>query len=326
MILENPVTQCNKEIIIGTRDLILSFATNAKFGDFARFLLSARKFCPSETTDIVMFVEPEIEPRFVELASELRVTLVPVCSLWREIASQLKLKVLYRGFLLALELMTSLSSSPGYARVYRAATANWIHPQSGRFLVYQDFLRTNCTYRCVLLSDSRDVVFQGNPFSHVEPHVLNVFEQERSLSYGSDNLDTKWFANVIGNNLLNAVRGKQTLCSGTIMGSPAVLLKYLAFMEKEILSHKFRPIDQPMHNKVVYIDLPGEFVVSHSNLSGLIFTSAETSETDYKIEDDQVVINNQVVPVLHQYDRNPKLKSMIHALYPSAQGYPLSVD
>jgi hypothetical protein len=273
-----------------------------------------------------MFVEPQIEPQFLELASELRVILVPACSLWREISGNLTLKVLYRGLLHALQLGASGTSSSAYAEVYRAATSNWIHPICGRHLVYQDFLRTNALYRCVLLSDSRDVVFQDNPFPHVNPNVLNVFEQDRSMLYGGDNLDTKWFASVIGNDLLNKVKGKQTICAGTIMGSPGVLLKYLALMEKEILTHKFKPIDQPMHNKVVYLDWPQELLASHSNQSGVIFTVAETSDSDYKIEENKVVINNKVVPVLHQYDRVPKLQSMIHSLYPVAQGKSLSVS
>ena len=323
---EHSGTQCSTGNTGSPRDLIMSYATNAQFADFARFLLSARKFCSSDTTDIVMFVEPQIEPQFLELASELRVILVPVCSLWREISGNLTLKVLYRGLLHALELGASGTSSSAYAEVYRAATSNWIHPIGGRHLVYQDFLRTNALYRCVLLSDSRDVVFQDNPFPHVNPNVLNVFEQDRSMLYGGDNLDTKWFASVIGNDLLNKVKGKQTICAGTIMGSPGVLLKYLALMEKEILTHKFKPIDQPMHNKVVYLDWPQELLASHSNQSGVIFTVAETSDSDYKIEENKVVINNKVVPVLHQYDRVPKLKSMIHLLYPVAQGKSLSVS
>ena len=326
MTLEPTGTQCSIGKTRETRDLIMSFATNAKFGDFARFLLSARKFCSSETTDIVMFVEPQIDPQFLELASELRVILVPACSLWREISGNLTLKVLYRGLLYALQLGASGTSSSAYAEVYRAATSNWIHPICGRHLVYQDFLRTNALYRGVLLSDSRDVVFQDNPFPHVNPNVLNVFEQDRSMLYGGDNLDTKWFASVIGNDLLNRVKGKPTICSGTVMGSPAVLLKYLTFMEKEILTHKFKPLDQAIHNKVVYLDWPQELLASHSNQSGVIFTVAETSDSDYKIEDNRVVINNKVVPVLHQYDRVPKLKSTFHSLYPVAQGKPLSVS
>lgn len=326
MISEYTETQHENRNTTSTRDLILSFATNANFGDFARFLLSARQFCSAETTDIVMFVEPQIAPRFAELASELRVTLVPVSSLWREITNNLILKLMYRGLLFALQQGASKGSKPAFARVYRDITSIWIHPQSGRFFVYQDFLSANPTYRCVLLSDSRDVVFQDNPFPLVDPNVLNVFEQDRAMPYGGDNLDTKWIADVMGNDVLDAVKGKQTLCSGTIIGSPAILLKYLAFMEKEILSHKYRPVDQPMHNKVVYLDWPAELLASHSNQECLIFTIAETSESDYEINDNQVLINNKVVPVLHQYDRVPKLQSMVHSLYPSALGYPLSLD
>lgn len=326
MISEQTETQYDARNTTGTRDLILSLATNAKFNDIAKFLLSARKFCSAESTDIVLFVEPDIDPQFAELASELRVTLVPIFSLWREITNNLILKVLYRGLLAALQLGASKTSDPAFAKVYRATTSIWIHAICGRHFVYRDFLSANPTYRCVLLSDSRDVVFQDNPFPHVDPNVLNVFEQDRSISYGGDNLDTNWFASIFGDKVLDAMKGKQTICAGTTMGSPAILLKYFALLEKEILSHKFRPIDQPMHNKLVYLDWPPELLASHSNQAGVIFTFAETSESDYEIKDNQVVINNNVVPVLHQYDRVPKLQSMVHSLYPSALGYPLSID
>jgi len=319
MSMESSEMQHGADNTIGKKDLILSLATNLEFSDFARFLLSARKFCSDETTDIVLLVQP-MEPQFVELANELKVTLLPVCSLWREIGSNLILKAMYRGLLIALQKGASGSSKQAYQPVYRAATSNWIHPICGRHFLYHDFLEANPLYRCVLLSDSRDVIFQSNPFSQVNPDVLNVFEQDRSMAYGGNNLDSQWFSEVLGNDLLNEVKGKQTICAGTIMGSPEILLKHSKLMEKEILSHKFKPIDQPMHNKVVYLDWPKELLAIHSNLSGLIFTIAETLDSDYEIKDNQVVINNKVVPVLHQYDRNPKMKSMIEALYPSAQG------
>lgn len=299
---------------MGTKDLIVSFATNACFPDLARFLLSARKFCSVETTDIVLFVEPK-HHQFSELASELRVTLIPVSSLWREISGNKVLKVLYRGLLVALKLGADRGST-AWDQVYRATVSSWVHAQCGRYLVYQDFLKANSIYRCVLLSDSRDVVFQSNPFGEVNPNVLNVFEQDRSLLFGGDNVDTNWFAKVYGRDLVNTLSGKQTICSGTIMGSPAIFFKYLDFMEQEVLSHKFCPLDQAMHNKIVYCDFPRELLEFHSNLSGLIFTIAETSESDYQIEGDQLTVNNKIVSVLHQYDRVPKIRSQIEKAYP----------
>jgi len=299
---------------MGTKDLIVSFATNASFPDLARFLLSARKFCSVETTDIVLFVEPK-HHQFSELASELRVTLIPVSSLWREISGNLVLKVLYRGLLVALKLGAD-RGSPAWEQVYRATVSSWVHAMCGRHLAYQDFLKANSIYRCVLLSDSRDVVFQSNPFGLVNPNVLNVFEQDRSLLFGGDNCDTNWFAKVYGRELVNTLSGKQTICAGTIMGSPAIFLKYLDFMEQEVLSHKFCPLDQAMHNKIVYCDFPRELLEFHSNLSGLIFTMGETSESDYQIEGNQLTLKNKIVSVLHQYDRVPKIRSEIEKAYP----------
>jgi hypothetical protein len=295
----------------------MSLATNLSYSDFSRFIRSARRFCPIETTDVVLFVQP-MEPQFVELANELQVTLVPIVSFWREVSSNLALKILYRLFLLALQMGAALGS-PGFAQVHRSITAHWIHAICTRHFAGRDFLAVNPTYRCVLLSDSRDVIFQGNPFPLVDPQVLNVFEQDPSLKYGGSNIDTDWFAKVFSPKLLNALRGKQTLCAGTVMGSPAVLLDYLARMEAEILARKYRVIDQAVHNKLVYLDLPKGAVQIHSNRSGLILTLGETSGDGYEVVGDQVTVGGEVVPVVHQYDRIPQLKSMFGAMYASPE-------
>jgi hypothetical protein len=49
---------------------------------------------------------------------------------------------------------------------------------------------------------------------HVEPNFLNIFEQDRSLTYGADNLDSKWFASVFGDDVLNAITGKRNKQAG----------------------------------------------------------------------------------------------------------------
>ncbi len=299
-----------------TKDLILSLATNLDFDDYARFNRSARRFCPTETTDIVLFAEPT-EPRYVELADRLQIKLIPIANFSRLIHKTFVLKVVYRLWLLLLKLGTALKLE-GFAQIQRDVVAAWIHPICSRHFLAHDYLATNPNYRSVLLTDSRDVVFQDNPFNLINPHVLNVFMQDPSLTFGKENLDTKWFRDVFGAELLKQIIGKPTLCCGTTIASSAIILKYLALMECEILRHAAYVVDQAVHNKLVHLDLPKELVELHNNASGIVLTLGETSEEAYDIINQQVRVNGEVVPVVHQYDRIPSLKVMIEEMYDSS--------
>jgi hypothetical protein len=299
-----------------SKDLILSLATNLSFDDYARFLRSARRYCPAETTDIVLLVEPT-EARYVELAERLQVKLIPIANFSRTIHRSLALKIAYRLWLLFLRFGTAMKWK-GFTQVQRDATAAWIHPICSRHFLGRDYLATNPNYRCVLLADSRDVVFQDNPFDRVDPNVLNVFEHDPILAFGLDNIETTWTIDVLGKKFLQKLNGKISVCCGTTMGSPQVILNYFKLMEQEILKRTFNVIDQVIHNKLVYLDLPKASVKVHSNAAGIVLTLGEMDDRAYEVVDRQVRLNGRTVPVLHQYDRIPKLKAMIEEIYDSS--------
>ncbi len=306
---------------LAQKDLILSSFMYEEFlEDAGRFLISARQFCPVETTDIVVFVKPQVDAKFARFAHQLRIQLVPAYNFYNEVTRYTNLKLLYRAFLLALR-WGAAKELPGFPQIYRTVASAWVHPTSTRHFAYMDFLRTNPYYRCVLLSDSRDVVFQGNPFSEVNPDILNVFEQDPSVIYGHEDdfyggVDTKWTGKMFGEEIVRALNGKRVICAGTIMGSPSVLMNYLSHMEREILSHTSHTIDQSIHNKLIYLDLPTNYCKIHSNLSGTILTLHATDTKNYEVQQQHVKVDGKVVPVLHQYDRIPQLESLFTELYP----------
>lgn len=306
---------------LAKKDLILSsFMYEDFLEDAGRFLMSARQCCPYETTDIVVFVKPQVDAKFAQYAHQLQVQLIPVYNFYDEVTRYSSLKLLYRMFLLALR-WGATKKSPGFSQIYRTVASAWVHPTSTRHFAYMDFLKTNPNYRCVLLSDSRDVVFQGNPFSEVNPDILNVFEQDPSVIYGHQDdfyggVDTRWTAKMFGDEIVRALDGKRVICAGTIMGSPSVLMDYLSHMEREILSHTSHTIDQSIHNKLIYLDLPSNYYEIHSNLSGKILTLHAADHQSYEVQQQAVKVDGKVVPVLHQYDRIPQLESLFAELYP----------
>jgi hypothetical protein len=303
------------------KDLILSvFMYDTFVEGAARFLVSVREFCPAETTDIVLFVKPQVDPKFAEFARSLQVQLIPIRSLHNEICQGFFLKTVYRLFMGTLELGAK-AGAKGFDPVYRAVASSWFHTTNARYFAYQDFLNVNSNYRCVLLSDSRDVVFQANPFPHVDPNIVHVFEHDPSIIFGDEDinrggLDTQWTIGLYGKKIANDLKGKPVTCVGTIMGSPEVLLNYMAIMETEILSHKRGTLEQPIQNKLIYLDLPNELFRIHPNSDGLILTLHAVDSKTYEVNETQVKVNGKVVPILHQYDRIPNLESLFEGLYP----------
>ncbi len=295
------------------KNLVLSLATNARFEDFSRFVRSARRHLPRETTDIVLFINP-LGPEFANLAAELDVELLPVWSLWKEVTQSLPLKVAFRAFLKLLELGAKLNLR-NFHELNRAVVSSWVHVQAGRFIVYHEFLKVRPDYQCVLLSDSRDVVFQADPFREVDPNVLNIFEQDPSILFGDANVDSEWFAKVFGADVLEKLRGKQTICSGTTIASPKILFPYLELMEREIIQHRATPLDQAIHNKLVYLDVDQSVVKRHSNLAGCVLTLAQVGGTEYEIVGDEVRVKGRLVPILHQYDRVPPVNELLTHVY-----------
>jgi hypothetical protein len=303
------------------KDLILSsFMYEDFLEDAGRFLISARQCCSVETTDVVVFVKPQVDPKFAKIAHQLQVRLIPVYNFYEDVTRCSSLKLIYRLYLLALRWGAE-KKIPGFSQIYRTVASAWVHPTSTRHFAYMDFLKTNPNYRSVLLTDSRDVVFQGNPFEEVNPEVLNVFEQDPSVVYGHPDdfygkVDTEWTAKMFGNKIVDALNGKRVICAGTIMGSPSILIDYLNYMEREILTHTSHTIDQSIHNKLIYLDLPANYCKVHTNISGTILTLHATDHQVYEIQQQRVKVDGKVVPVLHQYDRIPQLESLFAEIYP----------
>jgi hypothetical protein len=295
------------------KNLVLSLATNARFQDFSRFVRSARRHLPAEETDIVIFMNP-LGPEFSALADELSVDIAPVSSLWREVTQSVPLKVAFRAFLRFLDLGSALNLRH-FPELTRAIVSGWVHVQAGRYLVYHEYLKVRPNYRCVLLTDSRDVVFQADPFPHVDPEVLNVFEQDPSIVFGEANVDSDWFAKIYGPSMLERLRGKQTICSGTTMASPRVLSHYLDLMEKEIIKYRATPLDQAMHNKLVHLVIEERGIKRHPNVSGCVLTLAGMGTSEYEVVGDDVRVRGRLVPILHQYDRVPALDALLTRVY-----------
>ena len=299
------------------KNLILSYATNCRFEDFYRFVKSARRHCRPEDVDIVIFLDAQ-GPRLSALAIEEGVTLVPVANVWKMCQNSKPLHYQFSLWIVWLRFLSRVL--PGCHRAYfqalhRLAVADWIHPQTGRWLAYRDYLAVNSEYRLVMTSDLRDVVFQESPFVGLDQGMLHVFAEDGMPIEPGLNVNSRWIQAVYGKSGVSRLKGLPTICSGTLFGTPAQLRRLLELMEPDILRYRRVPLDQAIFNMVLVTRYGGPFV-RHSIADGPVVTIVGNT-APCQIIDGQARIENRVVPVVHMYDRRPDLLALFQELYPA---------
>jgi hypothetical protein len=300
------------------RDLILSYATHAKRCDLNAFFASARRFCDPDAVDIVVIINP-MGMEYAHLADKYDVQLYPANSIWREIRDARNIRLFYR---LVLRLMETIERYPVFFgspqtvdAVHRSISHPWIYAQAQRFLSFEDFLNVRSTYRMIMLTDARDVVFQQCPFIGLDYHKLHVALQTSGEIYGADNLDSRWMKEVLGLRSLARLRGKVASCCGTIIGGYPVIMDYLSKLSRMIIAHKYRPVEQPMHNQIIHFDIPPDRVLFHDNAAGPFITLGGMSADELELGESDLRMRGRLVPVVHMYDRIPETKALFERLY-----------
>lgn len=305
------------------KDLIMGYATNSTFDDFYRFVVSIRQHCHPDEVDVVVFIN-NLGSEFSKVALEKNITLIPIENVWKWVTSSKILNLLYYAKMVGLQALIRVSSSSDRIFLendYRNTIADWIHPQAGRWIAYHTFLEVNSSYRMVMASDVRDVIFQASPFDGLDANTLHAFEQA-GIYYGqnnNENIDTVWFSMVYGKKALEAIVGKPALCSGTALGGNLPMMQLLKLMMLEVQRHPREPIDQPIFNHVIHCQFPSNKLVIHNLKSGSVLTLNGDHRESWEIHNNKVMVDDRIVPVVHMYDRDPHTKELFFSEIPIAQ-------
>lgn len=192
--------------------------------------------------------------------------------------------------------------------------------QTVRFFEYRDFLAKHAaTYGNVLITDVRDVIFQEDPFCGFDSG-LAVFEEDSQIALADETVaNAPWVSHLFGPDALKKIGRFPILCSGTTMGDSQGMLDYLAAFEA--LSFRAREIgaagsDQGIHNYLCRAETPpGMHVVP--NGSGPVLTMSATMQLDrdFSFDSNRQILNSKgaIAPLLHQYDRHPKVAAALLA-------------
>jgi hypothetical protein len=182
-----------------------------------------------------------------------------------------------------------------------------------RYYGYLDFITRHAhRYGAVLLTDLRDVVFQSNPFDRPLPADI-VYTHERCL-IGDNPIARPRIAQTYGDDAARNLRDFPLSCCGTTFGTVHGIVRYLLAMTQSLFTLPVPlafHVDQAIHNHVVHSRaLRGAWL----NASDDIVASMEhMPDESVAVGTDEVLIDGNRVPVLHQWQKHPRLAAHVRS-------------
>lgn len=315
------------------KSLIITTAVSYRPADIWPFLASAARYCPSALI-IAIVHQRDLAVLAPCCARFPALTLHPVRTPPHDVqhAQGLRFK-LQRG--LARLRARALAHLPGLsARLCLAderpsplgLSSQRMFILNRRFFVARQLLRSLAAPPdAVLLSDSRDVVFQADPFATMHS---GCFTGQEHNTLRDSPINAQWIRSTYGEAGFERLADLPVLCSGVTLGGFRSVLAYLDQFCAEISRHAVArrsvliPIwDQAYHNMILRRDPPADLVLMpwHSQLA----TVGEVPAEALSVEDDgRIAVADAVPAILHQYDRHPAAVARIAALYPTAEAVP----
>jgi beta-1,4-mannosyl-glycoprotein beta-1,4-N-acetylglucosaminyltransferase len=194
-------------------------------------------------------------------------------------------------------------------------TEKFLHmwPNNSRYVRLIEILKST-SYKNVLLSDVRDVVFQSDPFDALD-NKLNLFLEDSGVNLIDEQINAQWVKQLFGMQVFNDMSNKQIICSGVILGPTEKIVSLLKIMIDHLVDNPLvnkMPVDQALLNYLFYTSkLTSIDCVLNTNgkkvgTVGLSITHALANDS-VEIKNNLLYINNLCPAIVHQYDRSAKL-------------------
>ena len=229
------------------------------------------------------------------------------------------------SFFLQFDVKPLLFETLGYFSLFTSRSVAF----NSRFIRNFEFLFVSPQYKHVLMSDTRDVVFQANPFLNLPDDFLYFFTEDTNVSLGQNKFNAEWILNDYGMDTLESLKDYPIICNGTVLGSRNLILNYLRLLLSEMirLSHnrneKTLIVDQAITNYIAHTytqeQLPRTLKFNGDIVGtlGVSFSEAvENNPRDEVIFDlGKVYVNGKYPAIIHQYDRNQYLANYFNNHY-----------
>src|SRR5262249_23488196 len=101
-----------------------------------------------------------------------------------------------------------------------------LHPMNARFFMWRDYLTEHyAEVGSVLLTDVRDVFFQGNPFLVHRPKPVLFAAEDGTI--GDCSWNREWIRDLFGESVLSSIADNVISCAGTTLGTALGVRAYL---------------------------------------------------------------------------------------------------
>ncbi|MEO8453667.1 MAG: hypothetical protein ABI454_00770 [Sphingomicrobium sp.] len=176
------------------------------------------------------------------------------------------------------------------------------------FLYYDYLLKHGTRFRSVLLTDVKDVVFQGDPFEFALGDRIHVAMENPDIPVGSCPWTSQWILAGYPPEVLDRLKDEEMSCAGTTLAPVPRMMRYLKLMLAEIsrMTDAYECADQAAHNLLLH---EGKLEPANRlrNFEGPILTVG--TEPRYQLNGDKELVNRDgsVIAVVHQFDRHAEL-------------------
>jgi len=206
---------------------------------------------------------------------------------------------------------------------------------TARYELYWAWSLTYHSHSWIMLIDSRDTVFQTDPFKDLPREsddqaadgTLYFFEENaEATTIGQSSYNSRWLKTAYGVDNVSSFFDKPVVCSGSTMGEKVAIEAYLRAMVAQFdETHcKVKGCDQGFHNYLHYShSLEGvkgiRSIELHEQGKGIInnlglLRDKPLRERGVLKEGSNEILNwdGRISPVAHQFDRDDELKTIVN--------------
>ena len=166
----------------------------------------------------------------------------------------------------------------------------------------------------ILLTDSRDVVFQSNIFKYNFKKSLNFFLESEKIF--NDPRNVRWLKRTVGEKIFEKIKNNYISCSGTTLGNFKEIINYVKLMKRNLYLFPYKrplrhiislksvePYDQAIHNYLIYSNFFKDLECHKNNISKICTTAYMKN---FKFNKIGQLLNDlgEIYSVIHQYDRS----------------------
>jgi hypothetical protein len=293
---------------------IITAATGYTEADLQVFLWSVAKNCKNTTVFLIVYDQ---DRKFIEKLRVKYLFIQPVYigTLVRQLFAKLanhRTSALY--YWLAYQLSKKEYSSVTFPFEAIGRLALRI-PQERFFIALHIVKKYRNSLSNILLTDSRDVVIQRDPFSFIDEKLISGLEPE---TIGKEQHTARWIEEIYDKNILHRMLDSPIICSGVTLGPVKEVENYLNKMCREMWRLLPKIVfkdgcDQGFHDYLIFEKQIKPDLTD--NQQGLIATISLENPSNLSIDlSGFVKVCDQHPAIIHQYDRHPDLLNFFKEL------------